>query len=465
VPLPQPNPRFCPECGTNLQSYDIRPNEPPREVIPIQAAAPVPQLHEDTEMGRLSTYELGRRLESMAASIFESMGYSVEVRKKVPTRSGSVCEFDVYLQRGPRRMAVECKNYDVSRSVGVQDLHVFRDKLLDSGIYSGVFITNTSFSDEAEKLAEASSIDLWDGSELREKFTATALGRMGTGLDEHTILPLATNYAAATNVPLKNREAVHVFNPMLVYHPYIQVSYRMQARRKDGANKTHRFSDSGTYFVDALDGDIINRDRSVIAGIGDLFRGKEARLAGREAMMVAEDLKNISPMKKAVASAPEYKVVVEKPVISIREAAETVRGYAMKKNTQNVRYEKKIKDETVVRTFQFVPEANEVSMYGEKLIHVPEWDMNLEAGQSVFSRRILASSNRVITDGLAICSICTILRKASAVVCEECGRPLCEKHSYLEGRWLCQDHISNALKEQIKSKSFLSRLKAGLGQR
>jgi hypothetical protein len=462
VKLQTTNPRFCHECGASLQESETRSS------IPVETAPATqqPPVHEDVEMNKMSTYELGRRLELMAATIFRNMGYSVEVRKKVPTRTGSVCEFDVLLVRGPRRMAIECKNYDSSRSVGIQDLHVFKDKLIESEIYSGIFITNTTFSEEAEKLAASNdtNIDLWDGSELRERFTATALGRLGTGVDEHTILPLATDFVTASGLSLKNPHVVHLFNPMLVYHPYIQVSYRLQARRKNSAGKTHRFSDNGTYFVDALDGDIINRDRGLMQDIGGLFKGKELRLASREDKMIAEDLKNTTPVTRPVLSTSEYKAIVEKPSITIEDAGESVRDYAMKKNTQEVRYEVKVKGELKTRTFRFVPSASEVTLHGTKLIHVPQWDMNFEAGRSIFSRRILASSNRTLVDGLAKCAMCTILKKRSVVVCEECGRPLCEKHSYAEGRWLCQDHISNSLREQVRSKGFFSRLKAGSGQ-
>jgi len=417
-------------------------------------------------MGKVSAYELGKRLEQMAASIFKNLGYSVEERKKVQTRTGSVCEFDVLLRRGQRTMAIECKNYDVSRAVGIQDLHVFRDKLLQSDIYSGIFITNTTFSEDAVKLATDTdtNIDLWDGAELRERYTATALGRLGTGVDEHTVLPLATDFVTATSLSLKNRHVVQLFNPMLVYHPYIQVSYRLQARRKDDARKTHRFNDNGTYFVDALEGDIINRDRGMMASIGDIFKGKEARLSSKEDRMVAEDLKGLPSATKAVLSTTEYKTVMEKGSFTIEEAAETVRNYAMRKNTKDVSYEMKVKGESVTRTFRFTPEASEVTIHGTKLIYAPQWNMTFEAGRSIFSRRILASSNRVLSDGLAKCSICTLLKKQSVVVCEECGRPLCDKHSYLEGKYLCSDHISDALREQIRSKGFFSRIKAGLGQ-
>jgi hypothetical protein len=464
--LSEPNPKFCPECGANLGHQEARPVDTAKAIPPPPSPDARPSVHEDVEMRKVNAYELGQRLEQMAASIFKNLGYSVEVRKKVQTRTGSVCEFDVLLRRGQRTMAIECKNYDVSRAVGIQDLHVFRDKLVQSDIYSGIFITNTTFSEDAVKLATDTdtNIDLWDGAELRERYTATALGRLGTGVDEHTVLPLATDFSTATSLPLKNRHVVQLFNPMLVYHPYIQVSYRLQARRKDGARKTHRFSDSGTYFVDALEGDIINRDKGMMVSIGDIFKGKEARLSSKEDRMVAEDLKGLPSTTKAVLSTTEYKTVVEKSSFTIEEAAETVRSYAMKKNTQDVSYEKKIKGESVTRTFRFTPEAGEISICGTKMIHAPQWNMTFEAGRSIFSRRILASSNRVLADGLAMCSVCTLLKKQSVVVCEECGRPLCEKHSYLEGRWLCQDHISNALREQIKSRGIFSRIKAGLGQ-
>jgi uncharacterized Zn finger protein (UPF0148 family) len=463
VKLQTGNPKFCTECGTNLQ-LPTAPTGKTEEAVPTQPTRISPSGHEDVETRKLSAYELGLRLEAMAADIFGNMGYTTEKRKKVPTRTGSVCEFDVYLERGTRRMAIECKSYDLSRSVGVSDLHVFKDKLNESGIYSGVFITNTIFSEDAEKLATSTdaNIDLWDGDLLREKYFAYVLGRPGTGVDQHAVLPLTADFATASHLSLRNRHAVRLFSPVLLYHPYVLVSYRLRARRKDPSGKPHSFSDSGTYFVDAMDGDIINRDTGVMESIGGIFKKKEERLQSREDKMVADDLKNIPPVTKAILSTSDYRVAVEKPSMTNEDAGETVRDYVIKKNKRVVSYQVKVKGELVTRSFQFVPGANEVTIHITRLVHVPKWDLNFEAGRSSFSRRILASSNRTLVDGLAKCSMCTILKKSSVVVCEECGRPLCEKHSYLEGRWLCRDHISNALREQVKSTGLFSRLKTGL---
>ena len=118
-------------------------------------AHPQPALEEDSEPVKLNTYDLGVQLENTTASIFQKMGYSVEKRQRVQTKSGATAEIDILLVRGIRRRAVECKNYDQSRSVGIQDLRVFKDKLGDTGIASGIFVTNTYFSEDSEKLANS----------------------------------------------------------------------------------------------------------------------------------------------------------------------------------------------------------------------------------------------------------------------------------------------------------------------
>jgi predicted RecB family endonuclease len=75
----------------------------------------------DEELGpvKLNTYDLGVQLEDTTASIFQKMGYSVEKRQRVQTKSGATAEIDILLVRGIRRRAVECKNYDQSRTSSV----------------------------------------------------------------------------------------------------------------------------------------------------------------------------------------------------------------------------------------------------------------------------------------------------------------------------------------------------------
>ena len=104
---------------------------------------------DESETVRLNVYDLGIRLEETTASIFEKMGYTVQRRQKPATQSGATAEIDLVLTRGNRKKAVECKNYDPSRSIGVSLLRVFKDKLADAGFASGLFVTNTYFSEDA----------------------------------------------------------------------------------------------------------------------------------------------------------------------------------------------------------------------------------------------------------------------------------------------------------------------------
>ncbi|MEM4071652.1 MAG: restriction endonuclease [Saccharolobus sp.] len=174
--------KFCPYCGTKLQSIgnvspatiSQQPIQPP--IVPSQLTQQ--PIEEDLKPIKLNIYDLGEQLENTTASIFEKMGYSVEKRKRVTTKISRTTEIDIILTSCIRKIAVECKNYDPSRSVGIQDMRVFKDKLSDISIASGIFVTNTYFSEGTQKLAESTGIELWDGKKLHEKFYAYAIGRM-----------------------------------------------------------------------------------------------------------------------------------------------------------------------------------------------------------------------------------------------------------------------------------------------
>jgi predicted RecB family endonuclease len=460
TPLATQDIKFCPECGTNLQA-----------VLANLAATSTPTIFPDLsdertrdteeEHFRLNVYDLGVKLEETVASIFESMGYCVERRKRLPTKSGATAEIDVLLRRGNRVKAVECKNYDPSRAVGVSDLRVFKSKLEETGIFCGVFITNTYLSEDAEKLADSIGIEVWDGDTLREKFFTYKIGRTrNPSLIQDPVLPVITDFATASNLSLRNSAFVKLYSARLLYHPYIIIKYRLLARRSDPTGKSHLIEDEGSCIVDALDGDIINRKKSIIEGIGKLLKSQEERRQSKEERYVTEDLNRIEPVIRPVLATHEYDVSVAEPEISEAEAIKIVRFYVIKKNTRTINYQQKIRGEYETRQLKIVPRQNEVSIRGTKLVYVPKWDLQYEAGQYSFSREILASSGRTLVDDLAKCSKCVLLKEPCAVVCEECGRPLCDKHSYQEiGRWLCEDHISDTLRQQVKGAGIFSRFK------
>ena len=181
-------------------------------------------------------------------------------------------------------------------------------------------------------------------------------------------------------------------------------------------------------------------------------------MESKEDKIVCEDLLSINPVSQTVMQTTDYEISVAEPSVTEEEAVRIVKALAIEKNTQDVDYKIKIRGELETRSLRVVPKQKEVTIRGEKLIYVPKWELQYESGQRSFERRSIASSGRLLSDTLAKCEVCTLLKKPPIAVCETCGLLLCEKHAYQEGKWLCKDHISDSMREEMKGKGFFSKL-------
>ncbi len=461
--LPSPDSKFCPYCGAQ---QIIQQN-----VLNVQTVkTAVESVDEDEvfEMPKPKIYDLGVKLEDTSASIFEKMGYVVQKRVRLPTKTGATVEMDLILTRGKRKIAVECKNYKEDTSVGVGELRKFKDKMNDAGIDVGIFVTTTLFSRESEQYADSTGMDLWDGKTLRENFFAMSVGRINNpSLINDPILPIRVGFLEASSIKIKNSNSVQLFNKTLLFHPYFTVKYRLHMNRKDPTGKVHKINEEGELIIDSLDGDIINKEKSVLDSVTNVVSGifkKEDKLELKEDTFVVKDLMNITPVKETILRTSDYDISPLESQISDSEAIKIAKGYIIKKNTKNISYEPKNGNDSFMGSLnkpsiKVIPKVREIEIRGTKLIYVPKWDLQFESGQNTFRRKLLASSQSVIIDTIAKCRKCSILPKEAIYVCEECGKPLCEKHSYQEGsRWLCEDHISQAMKDSIKEKSMFGKL-------
>ncbi|MEM4071653.1 MAG: hypothetical protein QXP59_06385 [Saccharolobus sp.] len=142
--------------------------------------------------------------------------------------------------------------------------------------------------------------------------------------------------------------------------------------KKDPTGKTHTITDNGTYFVDALDGDIINRERGFLETVTGIPSNKKERIESREDKMVLEDLESILPVIKPVLSSTDYQVWVADQEIEEKDAVKIVKSYVVEKNKRDVSYNIKIREESVNRSFKLVPHLNEVTIRGTKLVYVPK---------------------------------------------------------------------------------------------
>ena len=414
-----------------------------------------------------NVFELGVALEKTVASIFEKMGYKVEMRVHPETKTGAAEEIDIVLTRGKRKKAVECKNY-ATNAVGAKELRGFQNKLEDARIDSGVFVTASVFTREARQFAEAKEIELWDNKELREKVYAYAINRLDANpsLVTHSVLPVAQDFSSASRLSMRNSGAVRLFSSMLIYHPYVVTKFRLSASRKDSTGEIHRINDEGECVIDALDGDVINKEEGILGKFAGMLKNREERAERKEDKLVIKDVLNIREVRETVLKTSEYDVSVDEAAITEQEAKEITRDYVVSKNTRTVRYEQKKKKKLDddfgipdIKTMKIVPKEDEIAIRGQKLVLVPKWSLEYESGKRSYQRKYLASSGSVIEDGLAKCNKCSVIHRATVAVCEECGVTLCDKHALSEGsRLLCEDHISDALRTQLKSKSVKGRL-------
>ena len=66
-------------------------------------------------------------------------------------------------------------------------------------------------------------------------------------------------------------------------------------------------------------------------------------------------------------------------------------------------------------------------------VYVPKWVINIESGNNVYTREILAASNTFLMDEIAYCPHEFFARfrsgkKETYAVCERCGGAYCSKH-------------------------------------
>ncbi len=173
---------------------------------------------------------------------------------------------------------------------------------------------------------------------------------------------------------------------------------------------------------------------------------------------MVQDLKAIAPEVRAVLPTSDFDVSVGEPQATEEDATAVVRSHVVDRNESDIGYEVKVKGEWETRSFKAVPRLDEVKIRRTELIFVPKWDFQYEAGPLSFSRRYLASSGQVLVDEIAKCRKCALLKRQTVAVCETCGKPLCDKHSYQEAGWFCEDHITSSMREQMKRHGLMSKL-------
>ncbi len=414
-------------------------------------------LEGEHEKPKYDIYELGKSLEKMTDEILRHMNYKTDMRQKLEDeKTHTKHEIDIVAKRGSRITAVECKNYGEGSVVGMEDVRNFRQKLTDLKITSGIFVTNVRYSSNVENYAQGNTITLWDGQELREKFFSMTIGRLpaNEAAKLELALPSTVDFKAATVLQLANIGSAKVSQARLVFHPYYRVHYKLKAIRYDPVKDKHVVDDEGTYVVDGLDGEIINQEESAVKKLGSLFKKAEEREERKTDKMVTEDVLGLNAEENmTLEQTTDYGISRIRPEVKEKTVLKAVVDRVIAKNITDESYEVLVgrgKDrETEKREFKIVPKADEVSIRKSSVVYVPFWDVEFEAGQRVYSRRILSSSGRTVKDEIALCPKhfslggMQLVKKQTQAVCEVCGSAFCSDHitQVPDGMYYCEEDL------------------------
>ncbi len=128
----------------------------------------MPQLEADSNSGRsdIDLNDYSRlAFEELVRELFSLMGYELYEN----TIHGGF-DFDIVayppLSKDGRLIAIEAdKNY---RLVNIHQIRRFRTKIRSAGFHSGIYVTSSNFTSEAQEYVKDTSIILVDGDELRQ---------------------------------------------------------------------------------------------------------------------------------------------------------------------------------------------------------------------------------------------------------------------------------------------------------
>ncbi|MDA7941872.1 MAG: restriction endonuclease [Nitrosopumilus sp.] len=425
--------KFCPECGLDLS----------------EVAGGVP------ESAKMTTRELGDILEDGIEDILKKMGYSTRTRVKRKGESGSVGEIDIMAEKGDRMMAVECKNYDKSAKIGVEDMRNFASKLKDLGIDKGLFVTTSSFSQGAAIMAkdnpESVEIELWDDTKIAEIQRSFITGRGSKDDVVRDCLDMRYQIDDYCCINLQNNEMVSMADRRLEFRPYYIVKFTLNEQYQTPNKIPRNIYVTGKCILDGLTG------RMIYGSNGK----KEKTMGDDEEKKIAGDLNELNPSKTVrITQTSPRTDIVEEPGKNHDDIRFEVHKFVRVENTQNITYtapgrrgEKDKKEK-----FQYIPKLKGLRIDVFKLIRVPRLEITFSSKEYKYSRVVLPASDTVLVDEIAKCKH-VIGSKPTYAVCNICGVAKCEKDITNEAlnEYYCKKHIPKNPKDAKSKFGFFKR--------
>jgi restriction system protein len=149
------------------KNVDPWPNQHGTDIYPTWKSASAEVAHRaKVDATRWSTELLRalewKRFEVVCAGLFERLGFATR-----STACGADGGIDIHLYRPPSDQPVaivQCKSW--TKKVGVNVIRELRGVMTSERVAEGIFVTTSTYSDEARAFASANQIDLMDGDKV-----------------------------------------------------------------------------------------------------------------------------------------------------------------------------------------------------------------------------------------------------------------------------------------------------------
>lgn len=443
--------KFCTNCGTPIKETTIQVTKEVGEIIKEEYRSG----QDYTELSiQKTTRELGSNLEETVAKILQDRGYQTQLRNRMTGKSGQHNEIDILAKRNNTVLAVECKNYAEGMKVGIKEMRDFTAKLDDLELKNGLFVTTTEFSSDARGWADnnPNEVDLWDGSELKEKILTLTLGRTNSQIVkiENSLQPKG-NFEDYSILLLKNKENVGIKYAELVFHPFYIVSFILREEFRTPDKQIHTQHNSGKYFVDGLSG-------KILYCIDD--KGHSSFDLQEEEKQIVRDLEEIEPQRLVeVIQGNNYRISKPEPSIFPKEVNFKVQTQVIDDNKAIIQYDVRLpRNEIETRDYTHVPDRKGIQTQS-KVVYVPKWEIEFESKEYTYTRIILPASDTFVIDEIAKCKH-LLRKKTTFAVCEVCGIAKCEDDIIQDntGICYCKKHVPDTLKEAHKGSKLSEKL-------
>ena len=474
--------KYCPECGLKLKNeptifcidcgYNISKltsNNTRTSMYNSNTFTNIDQANEseiedfsiDNKHEYNTIHNLGVKLEELVEKILKNKGFSTQRRLKLKGRSGALHEIDVFAQQKNQVIAVECKNYNQDRIVGIKEIRDFQSKLNDLHHNDdAIFVTSAKFSSDAETYAKKYAIELWDGYTLSKIYLSVLIGR-STPADNYksimldAALPLTMTYEEITNLKLENLSMAHITGT-LILRPYYLIDYKVDSLIIDKRGKTHRLKAEGKYIVDAITEHTLytsespgkDPNRYLSKRYKDDLEQEEELIKIEQNQIINDLLKIDHQVNLKIKESEDYSLKIHQPKLSTKTVKYTILEKIIEKNTKEIIYNvRKSKDQIETKSITITPKKNDIDFRKLSLIYVPIWRIEIQSKTITYRRRAFAASGTITLDEIAICpkDFSTLKiwtkKKLTHALYDTCGIALCVDHIHKHNeKYYCKDH-------------------------